>query len=547
MRETSTVGDSRVPRGGSHPGWDGVLAELGIDGDDLGTDVAAVAAGLGAADLARLAEALWWTGSQREAMGLFEDAHGRYLAEGQPQEAARTAVELGLLWAVAAEEAISRAWTARAHRLLAELPECPVHGYLLYLEANIAVSMGLPPSAELCERVRAIGRRHGAPELECLGLALHGLALVHAGRVDEGFAALDEAMLPVVADRIPALWAGDVYCLVIHVCYQLADLRRMRAWTTAMQRWCERRGEERVYHGVCEMHRLELQGSVQAWSEVEPRLVRACRELAPANPWAAGEGYEHLGELRRRSGDLTGAQEAFARARDLGIDPQPGEARLQLDLGRPEPAAESLRAALATATGRTRPRLLVAAVDIALERGRLEEAREACAELEQLAEQYGTPGFLTWAGQARGAVLIALGDAEAAAPALESAVRVACDLGDRYEVGRSYALLARAHEGIGHEATARTHRRVAHETFTELGALAAARALEPAATPGGLSAREVEVLALAARGESNRAIARALVISEKTVGRHLSNIYTKLGVGTRTAAAAWARDHGVVS
>lgn len=545
MMESSTIRESRVPRGSRHPGWDGVLAELGVDGADA--DVAAVAARLDAAGLARLAEALWWTGSQREAMGLFEDAYGRYLAEGRAEQAARTAVELGLLWAVAAEEAISQAWTSRARRLLSELPECPVHGYLLYLEANIALSaLAEPPSAELCEQVRGIGRRHGAPELECLGLALHGLALVHAGRVEEGFAALDEAMLPVVADRIPLLWAGDVYCLVIHVCYQLADLRRMRAWTTAMQRWCDRRGEQRLYRGVCEVHRLELLGSVQAWSEVEPRLVQACAELAPGSPWAAGEGFEHLGELRRRAGDLTGAQDAFSRARELGIDPQPGEARLLLDQGRPQLAAETLGASLATASGRTRPRLLVAAVEIALSRGRTEESRTACAELVELAERYGTPGFLTWAGQARGSLLLADGDALGAVPALESAVRIACDLGDRYEIGRSYALLARAHERIGHEATARTHRRVAREAFTELGALAAARALEPPATPGGLSARELEVLGLAARGESNRAIARALVISEKTVGRHLSNVYTKLGVGTRTAAAAWARDHGIL-
>lgn len=162
MMESSTIRESRVPRGSRHPGWDGVLAELGVDGADA--DVAAVAARLDAAGLARLAEALWWTGSQREAMGLFEDAYGRYLAEGRAEQAARTAVELGLLWAVAAEEAISQAWTSRARRLLSELPECPVHGYLLYLEANIALSaLAEPPSAELCEQVRGIGRRHGAP------------------------------------------------------------------------------------------------------------------------------------------------------------------------------------------------------------------------------------------------------------------------------------------------------------------------------------------------------------------------------------------------
>jgi DNA-binding NarL/FixJ family response regulator len=64
---------------------------------------------------------------------------------------------------------------------------------------------------------------------------------------------------------------------------------------------------------------------------------------------------------------------------------------------------------------------------------------------------------------------------------------------------------------------------------------------------GGLTAREVEVLRLVAAGKTNKAIAAELVISEKTVARHLSNIFSKLGLGTRSAATAYAYEHGLVA
>jgi DNA-binding NarL/FixJ family response regulator len=91
----------------------------------------------------------------------------------------------------------------------------------------------------------------------------------------------------------------------------------------------------------------------------------------------------------------------------------------------------------------------------------------------------------------------------------------------------------------------------AREVFEALGALPdldRVDALQPRSAPtaGGLTARELEVLRLVAAGRTNRAVATELVISEKTVARHLSNIFDKLGVSSRSAATAWAYQHGLI-
>jgi DNA-binding NarL/FixJ family response regulator len=109
--------------------------------------------------------------------------------------------------------------------------------------------------------------------------------------------------------------------------------------------------------------------------------------------------------------------------------------------------------------------------------------------------------------------------------------------------------LAGAYRALGDEGSATRELDAAQAVFERLGAspdVARAIALrKDRELPGGLTPRELEVIALVAEGGSNREIAEELDLSEKTVARHLSNIFTKLGISSRTAAAAFAYEHGL--
>ena len=118
-----------------------------------------------------------------------------------------------------------------------------------------------------------------------------------------------------------------------------------------------------------------------------------------------------------------------------------------------------------------------------------------------------------------------------------------------YEVGRAKVLVGRAFRLLGDEDSASAELTSAARTFTDVGAVPARQEVDKLLhrdIAGGLTGRELEVLRLVASGNSNTEIAHRLVLSDKTVARHLTNIFTKLEVASRTAAAAYARDHDLL-
>jgi hypothetical protein len=235
---------------------------------------------------------------------------------------------------------------------------------------------------------------------------LSGLADVRSGSTASGFAQLDEAMLPVLAGQLPAEWAGEIYCTVIHACLELGDLHRMRAWTQATEQWCEQFPGEVVYSGICRIHRLQLLSIEGGWDAAEHAIEQSGAELVGRNNWVAGEAFYQLGEIRRLRGDNGGAEKAYARARELGTEPQPGESLLQQAAGKKDAAWAGLCAALAGRDRLACARLLESGVEIALALGHLDEAERLCGQLEETAAVFATAGFRAWAGQARAAVLI---------------------------------------------------------------------------------------------------------------------------------------------
>lgn len=510
---------------------------------------------LGADDLAALAECAWWQGDVDECLSIYEEAYRLYLHgdSRRARPAAKLAMELAFFWFLRGEAAIGSGWISRARRLLDDEPECVEKAYLRTMAIDEAlVAADFDAAIEIAGQTVDAGNRYGDETLTALGLAGEGIARVKRGEVSQGLATLDEAMLPVVAGRVDPGYAGNIYCQLMSMCHELADFRRAQEWTDTTTRWCEGFPDAVMFLGVCRVHRAQLMQVRGDWAQAEEEALRLCDELASMNVDAVGEGYYELGEVRRQRGDLARAEESYARAHEMGRDPQPGLALLRLAQERIDDAAQAISGALATAVDPLlRARLRDAQVEIALATEDLDTAEAATGELEGAADRYGSSGLVGAAIQARGAVALARGDHEGALRHLNDACRRWREVGARHREARVRVQLARTHRAMGDHDAAERELDAAGDEFERLGAERDAEHVislrsEPA-LPGGLTAREVEVLRLVAAGMTNKEVAETLYVSQKTVARHLSNIFTKLQVSSRTAAAAYAFEHGLAS
>jgi ATP/maltotriose-dependent transcriptional regulator MalT len=501
-------------------------------------------------DQARLADAAWWLGHNDESLATSEQVHRRLLEAGRVADAARTAIEVGFLWLLRGEATIGSGWLGRATRLLADTAECAAHGYLRFLAAVEATDAGRHDRAvELAREIRGLGRRCEDATLVALGLAVEGIATVKDGEVRAGLVTLDEAMLLVRAGSVAPDWTGNLYCQLMGLFIELGDVPRARAWTDATERWCDQHRNAAMFTGICRLHRAQLLHLEGAWGDAERRADRARRDLAELNVGVVTAAHEQIGDVRRARGDLDGAERAYAEAVELGADAQPGLALLRLAQGHPTVARGGLDAALGTTDQPlARAPLLAARVEVAEAEGDARAAARAAEELATIADRYASPGLLATARHATGTARLLGGANEEAVALLQEACTRWRELDAPYEVARTQVRLGRAAAALGdHERAERTWRAAA-STFGELGAHSDLAALDDRARPrpAGLSSREVEVLQLVAEGRTNAAIADALTISERTVERHLSNLFTKLDVSSRTQAARVAFAEGLV-
>jgi DNA-binding CsgD family transcriptional regulator len=503
-------------------------------------------------DLEALADAAWWLSRSDESIAARQRAYAGYVAAGDDPRAAWCAGRLCIEHFFRAEAALAAGWLARAQRLLRDQPERVQHGYLASAESTLAQARGATDEAvALAERATEIGQRFGDPDLVAMGIHLQGLALIDAGRVAEGMALLDEAMTSVVAGELGTYFTGVVYCNVIGACLAVSDVGRLGEWNEAARQWCESLPADAPFPAICRVNRAEAASLRGAWPEAEAEATRATREVR-FNPRVAARAFYETGEIRRRVGNLAGAEEAFARAHELGLQPQPGLALLRLAQGRPDAARQALAAALADepAARPRRARLLAAQVEAALAAGDPDTAGQASRELDELAARLGTPAVAAAAAVAAGTLRLAAGDLPGALERLRAACATWQELRLPYETAQARLRYGTALRRAGAEEDALLELRAALAAFQRLGAAgdaARAAALLGArdGLPRGLTGREAEVLRLVAAGRTNREVAAALVISEHTVARHVQNIFAKLDVSSRSAATAFAFEHGL--
>jgi DNA-binding CsgD family transcriptional regulator/tetratricopeptide (TPR) repeat protein len=500
-------------------------------------------------DLERLAVAAYLIGRDDESTEIWARAHGESVRQGTSLRAARSAFWMAFTLLMRGETARGGGWLARAQKLVEEAGgDCAERGYLLVpaglerLEARDAAG-ALAAFVEATE----IGERFDDPDLLTLGTLGRGQALLAMGESVPAVALLDEAIVAVTAAEVSPIVAGIVYCAAIEACQDTYELRRAKEWTAALSNWCDAQPDLVPYRGQCLVHRAEVMQLHGDWRDAADEAHRACERMS-GGP-AVGAAFYQQAELLRLQGHLAEAEDTYRLASRWGREPQPGLALLRLAQGRLDAAHAAVRRVVDEAQGHAaRSRVLAPYVDICLAAGDVAAARRGADELCEIAAVWDVPFLRALAAQTLSAVLLAEGDARAALPVLRTAWATWQRLDAPYHAARVRVLIGLACRALGDHDSAEMELDAARLGFQSLGAatdLAMVERLAHAGAPGpgGLTAREVQVLGLVATGLTNREISVALVISEHTVARHLQNIFAKLGVSSRTAATAFAFEH----
>jgi DNA-binding NarL/FixJ family response regulator len=506
-----------------------------------------------AEDLQRLAIAASLTGREEDAIETLQRAHNAFLKRGDVEPAVRCGSNLVMTLLHRGETAQAAGWLARCRRLLDDgQRDCVEVGYLAIPAALQALMQGdFLRASDMFKGVIEIADRFDDPDLAAMGRLGRGQTLLGMGEIASGLECFDETMVAVTSGEISPLVAGIVYCAVIDGCRGIYDLRRAQEWTEALDQWCDSQPGLVQYRGNCLVFRARIKQLHGRWSEALSEAATACQRLSePRLQPEAGDAYYQLGELYRLRGDFVKAEAAFKQAHDLGHSPQPGLALIRLANGQVEAAAAALRREREEARDPSAScSVLPPFVETMIAAGDLDAARNGAAELGSIAERLDAPYVRALAAFAAGSVLLADGKHRAALESLRTAWSHWRGLDAPYEAAKTRVLIALACRAIGDADAAAMELDAARGALSALGAapdLAYVDTLKRDRQPaGGLSVREVEVMRLLAAGKSNRAIAVELFISEKTVARHVSNIFTKLGVSTRAAATAYAYEHGL--
>jgi DNA-binding NarL/FixJ family response regulator len=510
---------------------------------------------LGGEDLERLAIAAFLLGLDDDSDRAWERAHVECERAGDHDAAARCAAWLGLALLLRGEMAQANGWFARAARLVDEQGAAgSARALLAVREFLVALDSGnVDAATRLADDTFTEAQRCDDDGVLALALLCRGEAALAGGEIARGVRLLDEAMVVVTSRDVPVVPAGIVYCAVVDSCMQISDLRRAAEWTDALDRWCAAQPDLVPFRGQCLVHRAQILQARGDWPAAADAAERACRRLSePAHP-ALGLALYERGELHRLRGNLREAELAYRAASEQGREPAPGMALLRLAQGRIDAAVTAGRRMVEEHRGQLEyPKMLAAYAEILVAAGDVDAGRAVADELAAIAASAETPLLRSMAGYARGSVLLAAGEPAGALPELRRAHATWLDLDVAYEAARARMQIGLACRVLGDEDAAELELGAARAAFARLDAARdLARVVRLLDSPGPrdaseLTERECEVLRLVAAGRTNREIAAALHLSPHTVGRHLQNVFAKLGVTSRAAATAHAYEHGVL-
>lgn len=506
-----------------------------------------------------LSWAAWWLDDADVVFDARERAYRRYRDQGDPVGAARMAIWLGCdQLDFRGATSVAGGWLRRASRLLEAVELQPEHGWLAFHEGYLANLTGDPATAaRLADRAAEIGRRFDIADLVMLGLAMRGSVLVGCAEVEEGMRCLDEAKV-MAGEAILPISGAWACCFLVSACTAVLDFERAFQWCDSISRFADQYGSRyilafcRAEYGAVHLWRGE-------WSEAEQMLESSVADFTRSRPAMAGGPLVALAELRRRQGRREEAADLLDRAGSSG----PAMlclARMELDRGNPGRSVELIERALRQSPDERKldraPAFeLLARCHAA--RGDLDQAHAALESLRDVDKVVGTEPVRALTDLTEGVLQAAAGHHEEARIRLEDAVDRFQRCRAPFETATARIELAVSLAARGRAELAEREATAALETLERLEAeseAARARRLRAIVTQMGgdprqsapVTTRERDVLVLLATGLTNRQIADRLVLSEHTVHRHVTNILRKLELPSRTAAAAYAAQSGLL-
>lgn len=520
-------------------------------------------------DLEQFAVAAYMAGETDLSTDAWKRAQDAHVRAHDARRAARCTFWLVMNLFDNREWAQGQGWLARGLHLLDEsrMAECPERGLLYVALARKQIKDGeVALGQETAQQAVQLSVRCHDHELDVFSRLVLAQARLRKGDAAEAAPLCDEIMVSVIGAHVSPIAVGTVYCAVIEVCHAMFDFARAREWTAALSQWCGTQSDLVSFRGECMIYRSEIMRMSGAWSQASAeaeqardwlnrpsgRTTAAADRATPAFSYRIGAAYYQLAEIHRLRGEFADADFAYSRASEHGYSTRPGLALLRLAQGRTAEAAATIRRLIADVNSPKRADVLAACVEIMIAASDIETARASAQQLAEIAASPTTSYLHALAAQAAGAVLLAEARAGQALAPLREAWMAWQEIDAPYEAARVRVLLGLHCRALGDEAAAQLEFAAALRVFERLFAVPdvtrvnALRSVSRKPVAQILTARERQVIQLLATGRTNRAIARELRISERTVDRHVSNILLKLNLRTRTAATAYAYEHSLI-
>jgi LuxR family transcriptional regulator, maltose regulon positive regulatory protein len=534
---------------------------------------ATLAEGETAVALDGLGMAAWWLNDATTTFDARQRAYRLYTTQGQVRSAARLAAYLAMdYFYFQGAYAVANGWVGRGRRLLDGLEPGAELGWLDVAEAYIIMwaDLNYTTAQQLCLQAAALAKALGDVDLEMAAVAGEGLCLVSLGKVHEGMRRLDEATLAAIAGEMSDIDAAcTACCSLIFACESTRDYERAAQWIERMRQLATRWSHPSLL-AFCRIHYATLLVWRGEWQTSEAELLAAVADLEGGQLAKAAEAMVRLAELRCRQGLFDEADALFSRVESppfkalAGESTLYGRALLALAQDRLETAVNLAHRFLRALPAENRLERVVGLellIEAEARQGNAAAARNALTELKTAVSNVTTKPMQAAVHFATGITAAAANDHQTARRSLEDALELWGRAAIPFEIGRTRLALAQSLLALDRLETARQQTGKALALFVQLGArahqsraadflrrLEAPKASTPS-DPADLTPREREVLGLLAAGLSNQEISHELVLSVRTVERHISNIYGKLAVSgpsARAAATTYAHRHALV-
>jgi DNA-binding CsgD family transcriptional regulator len=520
---------------------------------------AAVAQGETPEALEGLGTALWWLDDQSKVLETREHAFRLYRAAGDDRSAARIATLLALDYVdYRGDGAGSSGWIQRAEHLLDGLPDSDEHAWMhVYCGLKALMFDGnFEEARQRRDKAVALAHKLGNVDVEMMAIALDGLLLLREGKVPDGMRRIDEAMTAAIGGEMSDLPAiGNTCCFLIYACEAVADYDRASQWCDRTREFCRRMGMD-AFFAICRNYYATILIWKGEWDEADAELSAALQELEVLRPSYAKESFAKLGELRRKQGRLEEAEALFQRADPHRLSLM-GRAAMALDRDDSQSALDFLERQLRHMGDEDvaeRAFALELRLTALAKSGDLNGATASLSELESAVSVVGTQPLRATANAARGVLARSAGQLDKAKLHFEDAIDLFEASNAEFDAARIRIELAAALQQLGRHAAAMEQAILAQGAFNRLGStlyaerastLVSSLAADMGGPPQGplphdLTPREAEVLWLIAAGKTNQEIAEDLVLSIRTVERHISTIYEKLNLRGRAARASAA-------